>query len=88
MGLIVVARDIDLLQSLQFLHRHLWNEQGIVAQLRLASHAAELAGAENVVGIGECGSDADGAGLRVHLAIDKLDVALQRDRPRRWRASA
>jgi hypothetical protein len=77
MGFIVIARDIDLLQSLQFLHRHLWDEQGIVAQLRLASDTAVLAGAENIVGIGERGSDADGARLRVHLAIDEFDVAFQ-----------
>ena len=49
-----------------------------MAQLGLASDPAELAGAENVAGIGECGRDADGAGLCVHLAIDKLDAALQR----------
>ena len=77
MGFIVIARDIDLLQSLQFLHRNLRDEQGVVAQLRLASHPAVLAGAENVIGIGEDGSDADGAGLCVHLPIDKLDVAFQ-----------
>ena len=77
MGFIVAARDIDLLQTLQFLHRNLRDEQGIVTQLRLASDTAELAGAENVVGIGEHGSDADGAGLCVHLAIDELDVTLQ-----------
>src|SRR3984885_3548535 len=66
MGFIVSARDIDLLQSLQFLHCNLRNEQGIVAQLRLAAHTAVLAGAENVVGIWKHGGDTDGARLCVH----------------------
>ena len=42
-----------------------------------ALHAAELAGTQNVAGIWEGGGDADGAGLRVHLAIDEGDAAFQ-----------
>ena len=68
--------DVDLLQALQLLHRDLRDKQGIVAHFVSRLDAAELAGAQNVAGIGEHGRDADGAGLRVHLAIDEHDVAL------------
>ena len=77
-SLVVVAGDVDLMHALQLLHRNLGNQQSIVAQLRLAPDTAELAGAKDVSGIGERGSDADGAGLCVHLAIDESDVPLHR----------
>ena len=65
---------VDLLDSLQLLNGNLGNQQRTVADFRGRRHAPELAGAQNIAGIGKCGGDADGAGLLVHLAIDEDDV--------------
>jgi hypothetical protein len=64
------AGGVDLLQSLQLLMATC----GMSSALRrfgLSLDAAELAGTQNVAGVRESSSDADRAGLRVHLAIDK-----------------
>ena len=67
------AGEIDLVQSLELLHRNLRDEQGVVANFRGSFDAAELARAQNVARIREGGGDADSAGLRVYLAIDESD---------------
>ncbi len=79
-NLVVRVNSVDLLHALQLLNSDLRNQQGVSANLGFGRDAAELARPKNIARIGERGSDADSAGLLVHLTIDKLDLAFMRIR--------
>src|ERR1700733_16266413 len=71
MRLAVGPGDVNLVQPLKLKHRHLRNEQCTVAKLGLSLDAPELAGPQHIARVGKGSRDTDGAGLRVHLAIDE-----------------
>src|ERR1035441_2216709 len=73
---IVCADGVDLLLALRFSDRKLRNQNSIVHNLLLRSNPAKLSGAKYVAGIWERSGDANRAGLRIQLAIDKGNVPL------------
>src|SRR5579864_7141038 len=73
--LVAGADGVDLFEALKVLHGGLRNENGVAEDRGLSAHAAELPGTKDVAGVGEGRGDADGAGLLVHLAVDKDDAA-------------
>ncbi len=73
---IVGGDGVYLLLALKFSHRGLGNENGMMTQLGVRFYATELTGTQKILRIGKRGCDADGAGLRIHLAIYKCDVPL------------
>ena len=73
--LVVVAGDVNLLDALQLLHGGLRNEDRVIEDRGLRAHAAKLAGTKDIAGVGKGRSDANGAGLLVHLTVDEDDAA-------------
>ena len=62
--------DAQLKAALELGHRALRHQQRVLPHGGLRAHAAVLAGAQDVAGIGEDRADADRAHLRIDLAID------------------
>ena len=69
------AHGVDGLHALHLLHRFLRHQDGVLALVHLHADAAELAGQQGVLRIGEAGLQLQRAGLRVHLVERILDVA-------------
>src|SRR5258708_30466392 len=65
----------DLIRALQFVHRTLRNQQGVMANFCFSLDAPELAGTQQVLGIREAARDLYGSRLRVDLALDKNDLS-------------
>ena len=75
---VVRGDGIDLLLALKFCDRCLRNKNRVVKNLGLGLHPAKLPGTKNVSRIRERSSDANRAGLRIQLPIDKNDVPFLR----------
>ena len=62
--------------SLKLAHGALRNQKRAFAEGRHRADSAELAGTKEIAGIVERADNADGSGLRIHLAIREDHVAL------------
>ena len=74
--LVVAADDGELVGALYFNDRALRHEKGVGARIGGGADAAELAGPQNIPGVGKRGSDANAASGDVDLTISVENMAL------------
>jgi hypothetical protein len=73
-GYVVAADGDDLVHTLKFGDCSLGNDDGVMQDRGVGGDAAELAGAQQIAGVGEAGGDTDGTGLGADGAVYEDDV--------------
>ena len=67
------------MKALKILHRHLRNEQRIMAMFGFGLDSPELPRPKNVPWIRKRGSDSNGAGLHIDLSVHEGDQSFVRE---------